>query len=48
MFDNSAQNSFNPAPEKTIYCGYFSFDEMLIGFLSFEYHNDDSEDLSMN
>ena len=48
VFDNSAQNSFNPAPEKTIYWGDFSFDEMLIGFLSFEYHNDPGEDLSMN
>lgn len=37
-FDNSKQNTFNPAPEKTVYWGDFSFDEMLIGFMSFEYH----------
>ena len=47
IFDNSKQNSFNPAPEKTVYWGDFSFDEMLIGFLSFEYDNG-REDLSMN
>tara|TARA_Y100000385_G_scaffold65232_1_gene64585 strand:+ start:33191 stop:34942 length:1752 start_codon:yes stop_codon:yes gene_type:complete len=47
VFDNSSQNTFNPAPEKTVYWGDFSFDEMLIGFLSFEYHYDASEDLSM-
>lgn len=40
VFDNSAQNSFNPAPEKTVYWGDFSFDEMLIGYMSFEYDKD--------
>jgi len=47
VYDNSAQNTFNPAPEKTIYWGDFSFDEMLIGFLSFEYDNG-GQDLSIN
>lgn len=47
VFDNSDRNSFNPAPEKTVYWGDFSFDEMLIGYLSFEYHKD-SKALSMN
>ncbi len=47
IFDNSKQNTFNPAPEKTVYWGDFSFDEMLIGFMSFEYH-DNNEALSMN
>ncbi len=47
VFDNSKQNSFNPAPEKTVYWGDFSFDEMLIGYLSFEYHYDQAS-LSMN
>jgi len=46
-FDNSSQNTFNPAPEKTVYWGDFSFDEMLIGYMSFEYH-DENADLSMN
>lgn len=47
VFDNSKQNSFNPAPEKTVYWGDFSFDEMLIGFMSFEYHYDEAA-LSLN
>ncbi len=46
-FDNSSQNTFNPAPEKTVYWGDFSFDEMLIGYMSFEYH-EGGRDLSMN
>ncbi|MEM1124570.1 MAG: hypothetical protein AAGJ18_29295, partial [Bacteroidota bacterium] len=40
VFDNSERNSFNPAPEKTVYWGDFSFDEMLIGYMSFEYDKD--------
>ena len=40
VFDNSEQNTFNPAPEKTVYWGDFSFDEMLIGYMSFEYDKD--------
>ena len=47
VWDNSAQNTFNPAPEKTVYWGDFSFDEMLVGYMSFEYKNGAS-DLSMN
>lgn len=34
-FDNSAQNKFNPAPEQTVRWGEQSFDEMMIGYLSF-------------
>ncbi|MEM1122473.1 MAG: redoxin domain-containing protein [Bacteroidota bacterium] len=40
VFDNSTQNTFNPAPEKTVYWGEMSFDEMLIGYISFEYDKD--------
>ena len=40
VFDNSEKNTFNPAPEKTVYWGDFSFDEMLIGYISFEYDKD--------
>jgi len=47
IFDNSKQNAFNPAPEKTVYWGDFSFDEMLIGYISFEYQKDQAA-LSMN
>ena len=43
VFDNSEQNTFNPAPEKTVYWGDFSFDEMLIGYMSFEYDKDRKE-----
>ena len=46
-FDNSEQNTFNPAPDRTVYWGDYSFDEMLIGYMSFEYHKE-SQDLSMN
>ena len=37
VFDNTSKNTFNPAPEKTVYWGDFSFDEMLIGYMSFQY-----------
>ena len=47
VFDNSKQNTFNPAPDKTVYWGDFSFDEMLIGYMSFEYHYENTG-LSMN
>lgn len=40
VWDNSVQNTFNPAPEKTVYWGDFSFDEMLVGYMSFEYKKD--------
>jgi len=43
VFDNSKNNTFNPAPEKTVYWGDFSFDEMLIGYMSFEYDKDRKE-----
>ena len=44
VFDNSAQNTFNPAPEKTVYWGDYSFDEMLIGYMSFMYGRHDVPD----
>ena len=47
VFDNSDKNTFNPAPDKTVYWGDFSFDEMLIGYMSFEYHKG-NKDLSVN
>lgn len=47
VWDNSEQNSFNPAPEKTVYWGDFSFDEMLVGYMSFEYKKD-RRSISMN
>lgn len=34
VFDNSAQNTFNPDPSSTVYWGEQSFDEMLIGYMS--------------
>ena len=47
-FDNSANNSFNPDPSKTVHWGDFSFDEMLIGYMSFQYGRQGVEDgLSM-
>ena len=47
-FDNSAKNTFNPNPEKTVYWGDMSFDEMLIGYMSFQYGRRSVEDgLSM-
>ncbi len=44
VFDNTAKNTFNPAPEKTVYWGDFSFDEMLIGYMSFQYGRPASPD----
>lgn len=37
VYDNSAQNAFNPDPSKTIYFGEQTFDEMMIGYISFVY-----------
>ena len=37
VFDNTAKNSFNPNAEQTVYWGDYSFDEMLVGYLSFQY-----------
>lgn len=50
VFDNTARNTFNPAPEKTVYFGDYSFDEMLVGFMSFHYgkpSRPDSKKISM-
>ncbi len=35
VFDNSAQNIFNPNPEEAVYYGEQTFDEMMIGFFSY-------------
>ena len=35
VYDNSSQNAFNPAPDSTVHWGDQSFDEMLIGYMSF-------------
>jgi peroxiredoxin len=37
IFDNSAQNPFNPSPKTPIRWGEQSFDEMMIGYMSFHY-----------
>jgi len=34
-FDNSAQNKYNPEPDKPVYWGEQSFEEMMIGYMSF-------------
>ncbi len=47
-FDNSGQNSFNPDPAKTVYWGDQSFNEMMIGYMSFHYGKPVSETLGMN
>ncbi len=48
-FDNSPRNTFNPAPEKTVYWGDFSVDEMLIGYMSFHYgRQGDSKEKSLS
>ena len=40
VFDNSTQNQFNPDPSKTIYFGEQTFDEMMIGYMSFTYEDE--------
>jgi len=35
VYDNSENNDFNPDPEKTLYFGDQTFDEMLVGYISF-------------
>ncbi len=45
VFDNSAQNDFNPDPSKTLYFGDQTFDEMLVGYVSYTV-NDEKRDLS--
>lgn len=42
VFDNSPQNPYNPAPQDTVRWGDQSFDEMLIGYLSFHYGTPES------
>ena len=46
VFDNSAQNEFNPDPDATIYFGDQTFDEMMIGYMSVVFGDDDAQDLS--
>jgi len=46
VFDNSAQNDFNPDPSKTLYFGDQTFDEMMIGYLSYTIDHA-NQDLSM-
>jgi len=45
VFDNSEQNEFNPDPTKTLYFGQQTFDEMLVGYLSYTI-DDEKQDLS--
>ncbi len=35
IFDNSARNKFNPAPDKTVRWGDPTYDEMMIGFIEY-------------
>ncbi|MDW3647289.1 MAG: redoxin domain-containing protein [Bacteroidia bacterium] len=37
VYDNSKLNTFNPHPDQTVTWGEQSFDEMLIGYMSFHY-----------
>ena len=45
IFDNSSQNEFNPDPDKTLYFGDQTFDEMLVGYISYTV-DDEKRDLS--
>jgi peroxiredoxin len=45
VFDNSEQNEFNPDPTKTLYFGQQTFDEMLVGYLSYTV-DEEKRDLS--
>jgi len=38
-WDNSANNLLNPAPEKTVYFGLQSWEEMMVGYVSFVWEN---------
>jgi len=40
VFDNSAQNEFNPDPDATIFFGEQTFDEMMIGYMSVTFEDD--------
>ena len=42
VFDNSEQNEFNPDPDKTLYFGDQTFDEMMIGYMSITFVNEDN------
>ena len=46
IFDNSSQNEFNPDPDKTLYFGDQTFDEMLVGYISYTV-DDEKRDLSV-
>ena len=46
VFDNSAQNEFNPDPDATIYFGDQTFDEMMIGYMSVIFGEDNPQELS--
>jgi len=50
VFDNTEKNSFNPNSKQTVYWGDYSFDEMLVGYMSFQYGRrsaPDSKKISM-
>ena len=40
VFDNSAQNEFNPDPDATIFFGEQTFDEMMIGYMSVTFEDE--------
>lgn len=40
LFDNTAQNEFNPDPTATIYFGEQTFDEMMIGYMSITFEDE--------
>ena len=51
QFDNSAANKYNPAPEEAVYWGEQSFEEMMIGYMSYviglsEEHSEASQQLA--
>jgi thiol-disulfide isomerase/thioredoxin len=41
-WDNSANNLLNPAPDKTVRFGLQSWDEMMVGFVSYVWENPDT------
>lgn len=43
-FDNSAQNPYNPDPERSVPWGQQSWDEMFFGAMSWQYADDSGED----
>ncbi len=48
VFDNSAQNDFNPFPNKRITWGEQSFEEMMIGYMSIHYGKPKTASLGTN